>query len=157
MEYENIKLIDITGFINIQGKWTIRTQSINYYGTIIYSEPVFSINFMEYVNKKIEWSKSERQFALSPKFYINIYNYDINKNGLPFVFNGDIELGKIFLLTEYGELENNLKRYNIYITRDVIKIGRNGIWKIKREYINETNENLINKIQYGRSGIIELK
>jgi len=155
MEYENNKIINVNGLINIRGEWIKQGKYEQYQGNIVYIEPLFHISFIEYINKYIKWSKSERRFASFPKFYINLYSYD-TKKGLPFVFNGEIELGKIFLLTEYNELNNNIKWYEIYITRDVIKIGRNGIWKIRKEYINETNEMLINKIQYGRNGIINL-
>jgi hypothetical protein len=155
MDCENIKIINIKGLINIEGVWKKQGQFEQYRGNVIYFEPLFSIKFIEYIDKKIEWSKSERQFASSPKFYINLYDYDTSKNELPFVYNGEIELGKIFLLTEYIEQKNSIKRYEVYITRDVIKMGRSGIWKIKKKYITEKNEEIISKIQYGRSGIIK--
>ena len=114
MEYENTKIINIDGIIEIEGKWTRKNEAEYIYnGKVIYSEPLFNIRFIEYV-------------------------------------------GKIFLLTEYGEPNNLERRHEIYITRDIIKMGRNGIWKIKNGYINEYNENLIKNIQYGRSGIIKL-
>jgi hypothetical protein len=159
MEYENTKIINIDGIIEIEGKWTRKNEAEYIYnGKVIYSEPLFNIRFIEYVGKKIEWSKSERFSAKSPKIYINMYHFldIIKKNGLPYVYNGKVELGKIFLLTEYGESNNLERRHEIYITRDIIKMGRNGIWKIKNDYINEYNENLIKNIQYGRSGIIKL-
>jgi hypothetical protein len=155
MEYVDKKIININGIMNIRGTWTQKRDSEYIYnGDVIYSEPLFSINFIEYVGNKIEWTKSERGFSLSPKIYLNMYHYKnfIKENGLPDIYNGEMELGKIFLLTKYGK---KIERYEIYITKNVIKIGRNGIWKIRTEYINETNEKIISKIQYGRSGKIK--
>ena len=158
MEYENIKVIDIDGVINIQGNWEKKNEVYIYNGNINYIEPLFSILFFEYIDKKIVWTKSERFSTGSPKIYLNMWQYKdyIKQMGIPDVFNGNVELGKIFLLTEYGDNDNRVKCYVIYMTRNVIKIGRNGIWKIKKDYVNSMNEKLINKIQYGRTGVIIL-
>ena len=115
MEYENTKIINIEGLINIQGKWIEKGQLKHYDGIVIYAEPLFSIRFTEYADKKIEWLKSERRIDFPTKFYINLYNY--NKE-LPFVYNGDVELGKIFLLVEF---KSHTKRYEVYIQCQQVK------------------------------------
>jgi hypothetical protein len=145
MEIENIKIIDTNEILNIVAELT---GPYRYEIKKEYPEPLFYIDFVERNNGLIVWGKNEMR---------NSIQYQIVKNReLVNLYNERIEIGKIVLLTAINETSDFIKRYRMYLTKKYIKIGRNRIWKIKKEYINTMNKNIVNKIQYGRTGVIKL-
>ncbi|GMO60507.1 MAG: hypothetical protein Ta2A_06600 [Treponemataceae bacterium] len=156
MQYENQKIIDIAGTVHIDGAWTqkreneyIYTGNVTTGNAVNDIEPLFHITFIEYSDGQIEWTKSERCNAASPKIYINLYHYAgvVKKYGLPDVFTGEAELGKLFLLTRYGEQKNAIKHYELYVGEHCIKMGRNGVWHIRDTYICKNNADCATFIQ----------
>jgi hypothetical protein len=151
MEYENIKIINMGGIVNICGEWDKNywdNSQYKYSCKVEYSEKLFYYDFFEYTDK-IKWYKRQESIV---SVNIHIKKDVVGKNGFPNVFNGKTELGKLFLLAEY----DGIKRYLLFLTKDVVKVDmkRDYIWRIKKQYINETNESLINKINVHRKGII---
>ena len=138
MEIENIKLIEANEKFNVFAELTgpYRYEIIKEY-----PEPLFYIDFIKNNDVSFFWSKSEIR---------NLLQYQIIKDReLVNLYNEEIEIGKIILLPMISII-----KYRIYLTKKYVKIGRNRIWKIKKDYINTMNESIINKIQYGRTGII---
>jgi hypothetical protein len=163
-EYENKKIFNVEGIVKIYGKW-VKTYSFYkeyyYYDCKVkYSEPLFYFQFYEFKDE-IEWSKNQRIWTTGNKDYrdmtyigINVKKDYVMKNGVPKVYKGKMELGKLFLFAEY----DGIKQYLLFLNGDIVKKDRKRdyVWRIKNQYINETNENLANKIRVHKKGIIDL-
>jgi hypothetical protein len=163
MEYVNRKVFNIDGTVDIYGKWKKHWFDNNIYTydcKVEYPNQLFYYSFFEY-DDKIEWHKNQRIWITPDKnikdmVYISleIHKDSITKNGFPEVYNGKMDLGKLFLFAEY----NGIKRYLLFLNEDAVKMDRKReyIWRIRKSYINEENEILLNKIRVHRKGIINL-
>jgi len=162
--------------ININGNWVNKYESQKRWeGQALSEEPMVSISFLECGNK-ITWVKSERNSERNHEINISIFNYDNieldvqfnyrfnhggayfrsrieNINYFPKMYVGNISIGKISLICHF-EGKPELKLYCLFVPLQIIKIGRNGIWHIRKANLNLIDNSFLSIFQYGRKGII---
>jgi len=174
----NRKVIDIPDHdIIIDGNWVnkIKNQK-NWEGQAFSEEPMVAIPFLEHDNGII-WVRSARNRNKNLDIGITIQNVNINPglevsfsanfndgylywnseianvNYLPSIYTGNITAGKISLFCDF-EGNPRLKIYCLFLPSEMTKIARNGIWHIKKKYLNLIDDAFIDIFQYGRKGFI---
>jgi uncharacterized protein YcfL len=163
---------EINEVINISGNW-INHQTPKWIGSANAESSMVSITFFE-IDNKIAWLKSERARNNNFDIHINIFNYDktgldvqfncffnnsINSiraqidsvNILPKIYDGNVNSGRIYLFSTFDS-KPKINLYVLFIPMNIIKVGRNGIWKIKNNYLNLIDEKFIKILQTGRKG-----
>jgi hypothetical protein len=175
MDLINRKILDLpNNIINISGDW-IDNKTPKWEGQAHSEEPIIAISFFEYDNK-IEWIKSKKSNDIFQKILINIFNYDkygldiqfnynIGNSGLyyrskietinylPNINTGNVKSGIISLLCSFnGNPKLNL--YVAFLPSKTVQVGRNGIWHIKKSYIENIENEFIDILLYGRKGFL---
>jgi hypothetical protein len=156
--------------LSIAGEWLSNT-SHEWKGEIEYVEPLFSISFLESADS-IKWIKSDNEKTNGHRIGIKLFR-QINQNEVQFSFNfnnsvdrmwtipnlpndkpiiyNKCDIGKICLIAEMNG-NPNLKLYALFIPRSITKIGKNGLWHLKEELLEDVPNSYKDILRFGRTG-----
>ncbi len=162
--------------VNISGSW-VKTKPADWVGIAHSNQPIVAVSFLKYQNE-ISWCKSDReqidgqQLRLLLGWYDN-FGFDVQVNFgvgshvisrtllpeptyLPSILSvASCVTGSMFKFT-LVEGSPPIECWALFLDRSDVKMGRHGLWHLRRELSTNIFEPLKSILSYGRTGAVKV-
>jgi hypothetical protein len=157
--------------LTLKGEWLDKSIP-TWEGTIEFTEPLFSISFLQY-GESVHWVKSDNEKSNGHRIWIKLFCDDKLSRDVQFAFNFNNSVGRIWTKVEslndrptihskciVGHIcliahmkgEPEIKLHALFIPRSLTKVGRNGLWHVKDELLDNVDNDYKKILRYGRAG-----
>ena len=159
--------------VRVDGSWQ-ESRMRDWKGIAISTEPLVALVLLRFENK-VEWCKSERGNPDGQPVRLLLSPYDSEKLDVQINFSvggGHVRSRSIVSSDTYKpkllELNNistgvfykmfdvkgsrNIELYSLFLAASDVKVGRNGLWHIRKEHQENVEEPLARILSFGRNG-----